>query len=40
MARSGKFYSDLGNTSSLELAKYYCVNCFCSTVTMCDLEYK
>ena len=31
---SSKFYSDLRNTSSLELTKYYCINCRCSTVTM------
>jgi len=34
MARSGKFYSELGNRSSLELTKYYCINCCCSTVTI------
>ena len=31
---SSKFYSDLRNASSLELTKYYCVNCHCSAVTM------
>jgi len=31
---SSKFYSDLRNASSLELTKYYCINCHCSTVTM------
>ena len=31
---SSKFYIDLRNTSSLELTKYYCVNCSCSAVTM------
>ena len=31
---SSRFYSDVRNASSLELAKYYCVNCCCSTVTM------
>ena len=28
------FYSDLRNTSSSELTKYYCVNCHCSAGTM------
>ena len=31
---SGKFYSDLRNTSSLELTQYYCVNCHCIAVTV------
>ena len=31
---SSKFYSDLWNANSSELAKYYCVNCCCSAVTM------
>ena len=31
---SSKFYSDLRNASSLELTKYYCVNCHCSAITM------
>ena len=31
---SSNFYSDLRNASSLELTKYYCVNCRCSAVTM------
>ena len=30
----GKVYSDVRNTSSLELMKYYCFNCRCSTVAM------
>ena len=32
--RSGKFYSDLRNARSLELTRYYCVNCHWSMVTM------
>ena len=31
---SSKFYSNFRNTSSLEHAKCYCVNCRCSAVTM------
>ena len=31
---SSNFYSDLRNTSSSELTKYYYVNCCCSAVTM------
>ena len=31
---NSKFYSDLRNVSSLELTKYYCINCHCSAVTM------
>jgi len=31
---SSKFYSDLRNASSLELTKYYCINCRCSAVAM------
>lgn len=31
---NGKFYGDLRNTSILELMKYYCVHCRCSSVTM------
>ena len=31
---SSKFYSDLRDASSLELIKYYCINCHCSAVTM------
>jgi len=31
---SSKFCSDLINTSSMKLTKYYCVNCRCSAVTM------
>jgi len=31
---SSKFYSDLRNASSLELTKYYCINCCCSAVAM------
>ena len=27
---SSKFYGDLRNASSLELAKYHCINCHCS----------
>ena len=29
-----KFYSDLRNASSLELTKYYCIDCRCSAVAM------
>ena len=31
---SSEFYSDLRNASSLELTKYYCINCRCSAVNM------
>ena len=31
---SSKFYNDLRNASSLELTKYYCINCRCSAVAM------
>ena len=31
---SSNFHSDLRNSSSLEITKYYCVNCRCSAVTM------
>ena len=32
--KSGKFYYDLRNARSLELTRYYCVNCHWSMVTM------
>jgi len=31
---SSEFYSALRNANSLELTKYYCINCHCNTVTL------